>query len=214
MPGGKSAKEKYVPLIQAAKMLNCSVRKVATLVRQNKLEGFTDPRPRTERGRPQLVVTKSSLESYAASHSIILREPDTEDQRGRARKLSEWLNESPALIARLRKARIIEIDGQATNGQVWVRFSSLFNRREILCCFWRQDTGHIFGARSFRIELEEAIARAHVFVRSHDDELDRIEIKRCFAAAVASVEREDQWLKEDRERKKALLLLKSRKGKP
>lgn len=195
-------KDEGIPLALAAKMLGYSDRTLAGLVKQGKLEeANASPAPESRgRGRPTILIKRSSVEEYARVNYRVIRNVSAEEARGRAGALSSWLRTNTRLLGRVKAARIIEIDGQGERGKVWVRFViSGTNRRKSLTYFWRQDAGQVFGARKFRIEFGRE--GASVYLRSHDEEEDRVDLVRCVSAAVAAVEREEERIEEGRDKK-------------
>lgn len=184
-------KEESVPLTTAARMLGLAPRKVGILLRANQLD---EARPVAAqhggRGRPPILITLRSIEDYARVENIVLRDVLTEaEARGRNPELSDWLTTQTALMRQLANSHIVEIDGQGETGKIWVRFFAPPSyRRKLLTYYWRQDVGKLFGARKFRIEIEDD--RAHVFLRGQDDEQDRKDLARSVAAAHAVVTRE------------------------
>lgn len=192
-------KDESIPLKQAAAMLGMSDRGAAKLVRQGKLVTTEDPSQPRGRGRPPILVKRSSVVEYARASRRVLREVSADYVRGKHTGLSRWLNEQERLKGKLKRARITLIDGEGSGGQVWVRFLSTRARgREILASFWRQDARGVFGARKFRIEFDGR--DAGVFVRSTDEELDRDDLARCVNAAAACVEKEKERLRAERRR--------------
>lgn len=189
-----------IPLPLAAQMLGYTDRTLAGLIRQGKLKSVTAPPPYKGRGRPPILVLRSSIEEYAHGKRRVLRELSPAELRGRNNYLSQLLAKQPKTLERLREAGISEIDGTGARGQVWVRFHPSHARgHTLLATFWRRDVGGIFGARKFSIELGGA--GVNVFIRSHDDESDRAELARCIKASLLAVEREEARLEEERSRR-------------
>jgi hypothetical protein len=194
-----SGKDEPLPLKQAAKLLGMSDRGTAKLLRQGKLVEYKGPATPRERGRPPILVTRSSVAEYARAAKRILREISPEEARGHHAGLTRWLNVQERLIGKLKRARVVLIDGEGSGGQVWVRFLSTRSKgREILGSFWRQDVRGLFGSRKFRVTFDGV--RADIYVRSTDDELDRVELARCVNAAANCVNKEKARLSEERAR--------------
>jgi hypothetical protein len=190
-----------VPIKQAGRMLGVSDRMAAALLRQGKLVEFGGDVPRQGRGRPPIYVTRSSVEEFARATHRVIREVSAAELRGRSAGLSDWLSGSARLMSKARAARIAEIDGQGAGGQVWVRFHMAEAvRRGLLACFWRQDGRGLFGARKFRIVFDGA--RANVFLRSTDAELDQHELARAITLAAAAVGREEERIRDERSQKR------------
>jgi hypothetical protein len=194
-----AGKDDPLSLKQAAKLLGMSDRGTAKLLRQGKLVEYEGPTTPRERGRPPILVTRSSVAEYARAAGRILRELSPEEARGRHAGLTRWLNEQERIVGKLKRARIVLIDGEGSGGQVWVRFLSTRSRgREILGSFWRQDVRGLFGSRKFRVSFDGQ--RADVYVRSADEELDQDELARCVNAAANCVNKEKARLSEERSR--------------
>lgn len=194
-------KAEAIPLPLAAEMLGYTDRTLAGLIRDGKLQSVKSEPPYKGRGRPPIMVLRSSLLEYAEGKRRVLRELTAAELRGRNNGLSEWLAEQPRLLKRLREAGIYEIDGTGARGKVWVRFRPPLSRGQSqLASFWRRDEGGIFGSRKFSVEFGRK--DVDVFGRSQDEEGDRADLMRCLQAALTAVRREEGRLDKERRRRR------------